>query len=222
VPPFTGAFYDDVTNQGIAYPAQVEVLNPTGEMRKAPFSLGSALTDRDPLNIGNYSINVPAMTALVRCIMPGYQTQFEVVTVADGQTVTIDCPMKRMPWTASYALKTRIDTNTSLWGWALTPDGSQVVLTPALSTNFTVSAAYAWMINLNDGSVAWKYPLGAQSIGPSISPNGQFVSIPAEEPPGVAGGAMVKILDASNGQLLQSLMASTYFNPTSSAFSPNG
>ncbi len=218
-----GRVYDAVTNEPLFNPpAQVEVLNPSGQMGLPPFSLAVALSDRDPANPGNYSINVPEMTALVRCTMPGYQTHFEVATVAAGQTVTIDCPMERMPWTASYTLKTCIATNTGLWGWALTPDGSQVVLTPALSGNFTAEDAYAWMINLSAGSVAWRHHLGVQSAGPSISPNGRLVALPAQEALDTAGGAKVIILDAVDGSLLQSLMASTYFNPSSTAFSLDG
>lgn len=175
-----GRVYDAVTGQGLMT-GLVEVLNPSGEMRKAPFSLGAIRTDHDGANPGKYSISVPQMTAMVSATAPGYQTRYEVATVAAGQTVTVDLPMTRMPWSASYTLKAQVNTTSGLWGWATTPDGQHVVMTPALSGNYTPGDGDAWMINLSDGSLAWKYFLGAQAVGPAISPDGTRVAIPVEE-----------------------------------------
>jgi len=222
-----GRVSDVVTGQGIST-ATVEVINPLGGVRLAPFSVPIVLTDRIAGNPGAWTVNVPAMTALVRCVAPGYQTQHEVVVVAAGQTVTVNCPLKRMPWSASYTLTTTIDTDTGpsdegtgLWGWAVTPARDAVVLTPALSGRFTPGAAFVWMIDLTTGTLAWKYPLNAQCMSPSISPDGQTVVIPRQ---GLGDlPAALLVLRRSDGALLRTIpIPSAFQDVASSAFSPDG
>jgi len=214
-----GRVIDAVTGRDIAN-AAVEVVNPSGEIRLAPFNVHMALTGQG-LPAGNYTIATVAMTALIRCTAPGYQTQHRVVEVAAGQSVTADFSMGAMPWTASFTLKSTIDA-IGMWGWAQTPDGLQVVVTPALDFAIDTTNAYAWLMNVTDGTLAWKHFLGGQSAGPSISPDGTRVALPVQEGSGGPGTAALRILNRTDGSLLFTRAMPSAFNPMSTAYSPDG
>jgi putative Ig domain-containing protein len=218
-----GRVYDAGTGQDLAT-GIVEVMNPSAEMRRPPFNLQPARTDGSSGGIGRYRISVPAMTALIRCDAPGYQTQYQTATVDSGATVTADCAMTTMPWSANYSLVNRIDTGTGLWGWAQTPDGQKVLVTSALTATppaTLATSSYAWLVNLSDGSVAWKHFLGAGSMAPAVSPDGMRFAIPILENFSGPTSAL-HVVDAGTGVLQFQWVPSPYDELVAAAYSPDG
>lgn len=177
--PVNATLAGQVSDQGTGQPVADAVItfhNPSGEIRMNPFNVGHVYSDQN----GHYSQQLPAMTALVEAKATGYRTYYNVVQVPSGGTVSLDIPLIRKEWMASYTLKNTIDAQTGFWGWAFTPDRQKVLLTPGLSgtpSEITKVQAYAWMVNL-DGTVAWKYFLGNESWGPAISSDGRMAAIP--------------------------------------------
>lgn len=217
----TGQVTDEVTGQPVAN-ALIIVHNPSGEIRMQPFNVGQVYADQK----GDYSQQLPAMTALVEARAAGYRTYYNVVQVPSGGTVPLDIPLKRKEWTASYALKKTIDAQTGFWGWAFTPDRQKILLTPGLSgtsSEITKVHAYAWLFNL-DGTMAWNYFLGNESWGPAVSPDGRMAAIPLVQaiPDSTA---TLRIVNVQDGTDMRAPIELTQFQGQTSlpaaAFSPD-